>query len=259
MIYYEYRPTVKRVGAPKLITSEEVAKVRGFVSVYGFDEEGKRYVEDSKGTFGIQGHTLYSNLLYIDIDNNDELAEYIRADLEKRNVTFSMYYTGGRGFHFHIPIVPMWGTAIHYKQKVWVGYLYPGADCSLYKSTGIIRTPGTFHSKNPGEFKRLVHTFQGDVLEIDTSNLPLPLETELTTQDGEEMDRENMLDHLLSKAICDGGRNTGIYKRAFICKQAGFDRDKTTRILRAYNAALVHPRLPDYELTRTIGSAYRGK
>ena len=256
MIYYEYRPSVQRAGAPRLISAEQVDNVTGFVSVYGFDEQGKQFIEENRSTRGIQGNTLYSNVLYIDIDDDDAYAKEVEKRLDAADLGYWMYNTGGRGYHFHIPIVPMVGRDVAYKQRCWVKHYFPGADDSLHKTTGVIRTPGTFHEKNPGKFKQLVKRQEGQILEINLRDVPAQATKRLKTDD-EDYDNDAILDDLLMTPVRSGSRNNELYKRGFFCKEVGYTVEEATNILQVFNRTFTFPPLREDEVYRIARSVYR--
>lgn len=256
MLWYEYRPSVQRAGPPRLISAEQINNVTGFVSVYGFDEQGKRFIEENQSTRGIQGNTLYSNTLYIDIDDNDAYATEVENRLDAAELGYKMYNTGGRGFHFHIPIVPMIGRDVAYKQRCWMKHNFPLADHSLYKTTGVIRTPGTFHEKNPGKFKQLVKKHDGQVLEITLKDLPAQVTKRLHVETA-EYDNEAILDDLLMTPVQSGSRNNELYKRGFFCKEVGYTLEEATNILQVFNRTFTFPPLSAQEVYNVARSVYR--
>lgn len=238
-----------------MLTVDDIYNRTGFISVYGFDEETKDEIVENKGTFGLRGRKLYSDCLFLDIDDNDALASEITRSLVGSKVKFDKYHTGGRGWHFHIYIEPMVGADVAYRQKRWVGHHFPGSDLSLYKTSGIIRLPGTYHSNNPGRRKELREQHDGDLLTLTLEDLPVSVGDWCVE---ENLDTEAILDTLLMKAASAGGRNNAIYQRAMLMSKLDIEEDKALRILSKYNSMLVSPPVGDNELVNTINSAYRG-
>jgi hypothetical protein len=256
MIYREYRAGLRRSGKPILLPVEEIYDRMGFISVYGFDQDTKDIIDAQGGTYGLRGQNLYSNLLYIDIDDNDALAVVVRDTLLEMQVTFDMYHTGGRGWHFHIPIEPMSGPDVAYRQKRWVAHHFPGTDISLYKTSGIIRLPGTYHSGHPGNRKMLHRRNKANLLKIDLSDLPVTVGKWQVEES--DYDTEAILDSLLMKEASLGGRNNAIYARAMLFAKLNEPLEDAVRVLTVYNDSLVHPPVSPNELMTTIKSAYRG-
>jgi hypothetical protein len=256
-IYREYRPGVRRTGPIMLMTADEIYGRSGFISVYGFDEETAKDMRDKGGSYGLRHATLYSSCLFVDVDDNDLAAAEIERTLVGRQIKFDKYHTGGRGWHFHIYIAEMIGKDVVYRQRRWVQQNCPGADLSLYKSSGIIRLPGTYHSKNPGKRKELISQHDGDILEITTKGLPPVIGNYGISPEAHD-DTEAILDDLLMRRLGSGGRNDGVYKLAMLFNKLDYGLEYTLNILTKYNATMVCPALGHAELASVIKSAYRG-
>lgn len=252
MIYREYRPAVKRRWTPILVPETELINYTGFVSVYGFNEETKNYVEETGSTRGLRGQKLYSSTLFLDIDHNDSLADEIQRSLVDRQVEWYKYHTGGKGWHFHIPIDPMAGIDVPWRQKRWVEQTFPGTDLAIYNTAGMIRLPGTFHHKNPGKFKVLVDSAPGAVLKIGHTEAKVIM----GSMPEEEYETQAALDNLLMRRLPDGTRTKGMYLRAMMCKNLDLPEDETRSLLIKYNSLLVDPALRDHEFEKIINSVY---
>ena len=250
---YEVRSTMGRKD--KIMLTETPEEYTGFRSIYGYDDSAVEYILENKGrTSHMHGYRLYSDTLFLDVDDNDTAAEMIKSKLLSMGVGFDMYHTGNRGYHFHIPIKPMYGADTAFRQKNYVKETFPGADTSIYKTTGVIRLPGTFHFKCPGKCKRLIFSAEGDTLEVKSSYIPI----EGIYMD--EFDRENVIDRLNQKFMTrcfEGIRNRYIYNLAFLCKLAEMDYDSARSDIFEYNNNMVIPPLPLNEVELTVKSAYR--
>lgn len=256
MIWYEHRSGLRRSGPPVLVTEADLENRTGFRSIYGFDDATKDIIQEQRGSYGLSGQKLFSSCLFIDIDSNDALAAEITRTLLEKQIAFEKFHTGGRGWHFHIPITPMEGADVAYRQKRWVEHHFPGADLSLYKTSGIIRLPGTFHSKCVGQRKLLVESHSGNILTIDLK--VLPPDTRGLWSTGEEYETEEILDCLLMRRLREGGRNNGIFTIAMLCGKVGYTHEQTKEIVTKYNENMVEPPVSEQELVTTVKSAYRG-
>lgn len=253
---YEYRPSVSRSSKIKLVTKEELTNLTGFQSIYGFPPDVATKVLDQGGTWGMRSLKLYSDTLFLDIDDNDELANRIQQHLENQEIGHEMYFTGNRGYHFSIPIVPMLGVSVPLDQKRWVNHYFKGVDTSIYKTSGLIRLPGTYHTSNPGKKKVLVSSYTAsEPLEIDLSTVPLEAPKQIST---DLDDAEGLLDRGWLRRDFETGRNRSIYNRAFLCSVTGIDEDRAIELLLMYNSIMVSPSLPENEVIKTVRSGYRG-
>ena len=249
---YEIRPTFRRSG--RVTLTEDCTKYTGFRSVYGFDKDGEDYIVQNGGTHGIRSYKLYSDTLFIDIDDNVEASDAIEAQLQEMGVGFDVYFTENRGNHFHIPIVPMYGLDTAYQQKKYVERTFIGADTSIYKSTGIIRLPGTFHFKRPGHKKHLIRSHEGGILTIPREDIsPEVFDCYL----GHDEWIEKKLDEKWCVRVEEGGRNRAIYNLAFMNSLANKKFDEALNNILTYNLHMVLPPLSDLEVVQTVKSAYR--
>lgn len=256
IINYEIRTGVKRTGNIILVTKEELGNYFGFRSLYGFDEDTTDQIKRERTTRGLIGQKLYSDVLFLDIDNNDQLVPVVKSTLNTMGAGYDIYHTGNRGYHFHIPIEPIFRADTANRQKRFVEHYFPGVDSGIYKTSGLIRLPGTFHSKCPGKRKILLESHTGKLLVIDLTNLPAPiyLSEDLTDTD---QDFEGKLDYLLSKRVNGGGRNVALYNIAFMCRQCQYNSQKTNDLLQLYNRTLVSPSVHDLEIRTIVRSTYR--
>ena len=262
-ILYEYRPGVKRKGKPRLLPRKEIEGKQGYISVYGFDEETQQDIISKRGTYGLQNNKLYSDLLYIDVDDNKEAAFAIKSKLELMYIQYLMFDSGSpNSYHFHIPIIPMYDTNINYIHKQWVEETFIGADLSIYKTSGVIRIEGSFHASYPGCSKDQIYYAApiADVLDLHEYStkmeivLPSPA-SELSIDDTENLDM--LFNNLLFKLASEGNRNNEVFRRAVVAKDLGIDLDSIIEKLQVWNGYWCDPPVADTELIATINSAYR--
>lgn len=249
---YEIRTTLRRSG--RVTLTDTCEGYTGFRSVYGFDEEGEEYITSNGGTHGIRNYKLYSDILFLDIDDDPEASQDIENKLKDMGIGFEVYFTGNRGNHFHIPIVPMYGLDTAYQQKQFVTNTFKGADTSIYKSTGIIRLPGTFHFKRPGHKKHLIRSYSGDVLCVPKEDVSAEI---FKSRDGHDEFIENKLNEKWCLKVQEGNRNRAIYNLAFMNSLANKDYSEALNNIMIYNSYMVVPPLSDFEVVQTVKSAYR--
>lgn len=138
----------------------------GFRSVYMFGKEAYNKIKETNSLRGLSKLPVYSDTLFVDFDDGSESIEQFKKVMTTSNIAWKMYFSGKKGFHFHIPIEPMWGRYVPYSQKQFIlGLGFNTADTSIYKHTGLFRMPGTFH-QDTGAEKSLVEEFEGNKLRI---------------------------------------------------------------------------------------------
>ncbi len=253
-IYHEFRSGTKRSGKLLMVQAKELEDLTGFQSVYGVTGDDRDQLLVDNSTRGLRSCKLYSNMLFLDIDDNDALVPTFQKTLQELDLSYYVYHTGNRGFHFHIPIQEMYGVDTAYKQRLFVEEYFEGADVSIYKTSGLIRLPGTFHTSKPGKRKTLITSYLGTTLNLQHYKITLPIT--LPREGDSENDSEKALDYLLMQTASAGGRNDTLYKIAFLCEKEGYTVEDTVQLIRQYNLSLVSPPVKDNEIIKVDNSAY---
>ena len=264
---YEYRKSARRRGDPQLMPFEEVQGRQGFISLYGYDNDTVDHIDVNKATYGLDRFKLYSDLLYIDVDDDAEQVEIAKNKLIALGYKFKMYMSGSPdSAHFHLETVPQYEYNLHKVHAMWVeehiGFktrTTNGAD-NIYKASGIIRIEGTWHKSYPGEYKREVFSFDGPIL--DLTNYSKKVKSAIPKMKFvEEFSEEKLVslfNQMLFTQIGDGERNNTIYKMAKLSRDIGNSYEDTLDKLDTYNNYMVSPPLGHQEFTAKIRSAYRG-
>jgi len=260
-IKYEYRRSLKRSGKPILKTREECLDGQGFISTYGYPEEVQKVIEENKGTYGLQGMPVVSELLYIDVDDNVIAARGIDHILQAMGITYAVCDSGSPdSFHFHIPIVRMEGPNVPAIHKQWMSEHFKGYDDSIYKTSGIIRIEGTYHKKYPGRIKQLAYKIEGEKLDLTNyktkSECVIPKFRMKVESDPEIL--ESRFNQMLFTRDYSDSRNGYVFRLAAMAKDIGYSFDEALEKIEIYNNMMVDPQLKHGELRATVNSAYRG-
>jgi hypothetical protein len=228
--FVEIRTTVKRRSTIEIVPLEEVDQYTGFRSVYAFDAETVETIKEARSTRNLGNAQVYSDTLFVDFDGTDPAS--FRAALVALGVGFSVFDSGNRSIHFHVPIVPMLGAWIPQAQKDWVKKNAGGlADISFYHAAGMYRLPRTHHVKT-GRAKVLTEQVAGGLLEIPkqvNKVIPLPGMSERERS-------EEGLTHILLRRAGIGGRTAHLFKLVSYAHGLGRSYDEALEMAQLWNA-----------------------
>ncbi len=254
---YESRSGLTRSSTVSLLPWAQAMETAGYISCWGYPELTQKVIRDQGSTSGLMGLPLYTDLLYLDIDDAPETVGLVENYLQEQGWGYELYNSGSRGVHFHLPCSPITRTDLPMIIRRWVTQHFPfkGVDESLYKTSGIIRTPGTFHHKSPGSQKRFLRGCEGSEVDVlaTLAEAPIPRSVSL----GDDREAAEILSGLWLEYADEGGRNHQIYRRAYLARLAGLTPDEAEGLLLTYNELMVNPSLPEREVIATMRSAFR--
>lgn len=258
MIWYvEHRTQVKRLGKIHLVPVTEIQNHFGFRSVYGYNLTTKEHIEVINSTKGLYGVDLYSDTLFLDFDDAPEAADKFEQYLIISNTMYTKWDSGNRSIHYHIPLLePMIGPNVARIQKNWVSKNAPGADLSFYQPAGMYRLPGTYHHKNPGHCKRLLHEADGNKLSIPLEVPSWHFEQPVMQLDLEDEDYYRILANLITTNIYEGERNRHVWKITKTCANLGMDAYRALDEANFWNKTRCHPALPSDEICHVVRGVY---
>ncbi len=157
--WVEVRATQVRHGRPWFVALP-VAQFTsgGFRSVYAYTTETRDRIIAERSTAGLTREPVYSDTLFCDFDNCEPDA--LLQHLYDEGIGAKVYDSGGRSWHVHVPIEPMFGADVPWSQRVWMERVAPRADVTFYHQAGQYRLAGTRHEKTGG-YKILVRELPG--------------------------------------------------------------------------------------------------
>lgn len=249
----EIRPAVQRRGKIKLVNLSERFDHTGFTSMYAYTASTAALIKAKNSTAGLTNIPVYSDLLFVDFDNQEEAATLFEKMLQTDQIKFEVYHSGGRSIHFHIYIYPMSGPNVPFSQRHWMEQHAPLADMSIYKHTGIYRLPNTYHNKYPGNKKRLLRSYEGELLKIE--NRPkISVALDDDPKDKEYYSRR--VGYLLTQEVGEGGRHQHLLDLACSLRDAGQSEAMARFKLNLYNTDKCFPPKKPYELEKLLRWAY---
>lgn len=247
--FVEHRRTVVRSGPPKYVPLADIDNYTGFRGVYAVTEAVAKHIAAQGHVGNLQGVPVYSDTLFVDFDSEAGVTEFAKT-LSRLHVRFEMYATGRRGTHFHVPIVPMWGTNVPNSQLAWVEANATGEwDRTIYRQASIIRLDGTWHEKNPGNRKQLsVSVISSNTLEIPL----LPPEAGQHTPVSKDADKTSTdFWAMIYTPKGSPGRNFRLYSIARTAAELGMEENTARKAAEWWAHNRAQPPLPvDSEFTR---------
>jgi hypothetical protein len=255
---YEYRPDLVRMSYPKLVKKEDLLELDGFMSIWGYPDDTAEYIRNTGNLKGLKGRPLYMDCLYLDFDNNDAAYEQAISTLNDLGLSYEAYTTGNRGQHIHIDCVPIISYSLPARVINWVTSLFPGADKSIYKPSGIIRIPGTRHGKTL-KLKSLLVKKPGTLLDLPEV-LPYGNSSYVYHQnDADATDKDFMKVHkVIAEYPQEGGRNNHCFRVVASIFECGFDYDTAEQVVSRWNRSLDNP-MGWQEVEAVLRSVYGGK
>lgn len=223
MTYWaEVRAGVRRSGPVRLVPVEEIGRHSGFRSVFCFDDDTAEMIREQGGTRGLRHVSVYSDVLLLDFDGRE--SDYFDRYLREQGIAFERYDSGNRSDHYHIPIVPIEGADVPARCKAWVQKHAPTADQSFYHQAGMYRLPGTFHPKQPGQYKRLVAAVSGVLLALSAPAAlpPISYVAEQTSDDA----KQTFIELMMKPYTRSIGRRPHMFMLAVNGAEAGMEFDE---------------------------------
>lgn len=250
------KDTYHSVHFLRKVDEVSLEKMRGFRSMYLFPKDAVDFMTKNESVGGIARYPVYSDTLFVDFDSGDGSSETFESILSTQNYAYTLYNSGKKGVHFHVPIVPMFHPDVPHSQKMWMSSLgLNSVDLSIYRHTGLFRLPGTIH-KDTGRKKELVRQEQGNKLSIPiVSRIVSDISVE--TYGGSDLAR--VLQKVLRSIVDDPGPGNRHIRLVAIAKEfleIGMSVECTEEFIRAVNQEWSNPKDED-EIADCIRRAIR--
>lgn len=164
-MWYEHARTVwDRKGL--MLPEYSLEGLTGFRSVYGFCERDAMSIRHKKSSCGFAQFPVYSNKLLMDFDHNETgMLEAVNW-ANKKELSWELYESGGKGFHLEIKTIELFDINLPYTHKKLCEKLGFGNDPSLYRHGSLFRLPGTIHDKTHKPKKKIDGFSTDNLLEI---------------------------------------------------------------------------------------------
>ena len=251
---FEYAQTIlNRVG--RLLTEQELTGLKGFRSIYGFDEASCAYFESISRVKGSRGFTVYADKLFIDFDDMPDQAEKLYHILRQMEVGFEVWHSGNRSIHIEIPHNPLWSKHMPYTHKMFLKNLGVNCDWSIYSTARIFRLPGTVHQKTLKK-KEILEVVTGRLMTLEPLEEPDNLRSYDTTEDDGIMELFATLTRFINRPPIKGERHMEFFKVVATCRSGGFSQEFTNELLLKLANELTEEDLDESTSEQLINSVY---
>jgi Primase C terminal 1 (PriCT-1) len=148
-------------SAPWFINfGSRVPKTNSHVSLYAFTKHDADLIASS-GSVKSWSPVHFSQELVVDCDTHCA-AKNVESVLTHQQVSFDKYFSGNKGFHFHIPREARPTKDLCLRDKMLAEFLFPDAelDTGIYRPMHLIRGIGCYHEVGR-KSKEQVRRFEG--------------------------------------------------------------------------------------------------
>jgi hypothetical protein len=231
----------------------------GYSSYYWFSKEDAEQISAQGHSKDLGRFSVYSKYLVLDIDREDNL-ELAKQDMEtyvtairKMGLKFSVWLSGGKGYHIYIHIVPMTGINVPFSQLEWVKERGWRVDLTLYQHARLLSNPGRKSIKT-GIRKHLLFSEEGSALSIP---MLTPPEKKLGSLIINDADLARVCFFRLQKVLESqpSSRHSTLWSLAGTCASAGMPINLCKELLEWTNQKWEKPK--DQEgLIRAVEQAY---
>ena len=175
MFYKEWARTVhSRSGRMVSMDSLPILlklKDPGYASVYMFNEADASQIKHAGHSRGLSNYEVSAYHLILDIDNGEEGLSLAEKALTSRGLKYSVWSSGGKGFHVYIPHKLVTSVDLPHSHAKVVEGLGLAVDNTLYQHGRLISLPGRVHPKTKNR-KTLIKTVEGSPIDIPIHKKP---------------------------------------------------------------------------------------
>jgi hypothetical protein len=198
--------------------------------------------------------------VFIDIDNDPEAVTAFKQYFRQHKTTYSMWESGGKGVHFHLPTSLLSGVNLPFVHANYVKSTGIPCDPSLYRHNSLFRLPGTVHRKTK-KIKKLLECYQGHTLTIPDSCFNVDNKIKIIHKLEKNYDEMTgsiiQWVHLRLNEPKEGTRYMSLWSVTTSLLQAGFGEDTVAELIEVLNEGWENPKEAE-EVERVIRDAVRG-
>lgn len=144
----------------------------GYCSVFLFNESDAREIKARKSSVGLQHYAVGADRVTLDLDDGVESLRIAEDVLQQRSLAYSVYVSGGKGFHVEIPTPFLYGYNIPYSHWKFVEGLGVPCDKTLYQHGRLLSLPGRIHPKTKVR-KHFLKSVPGEEANVELVDVPV--------------------------------------------------------------------------------------
>lgn len=252
-LYHEYALTplarsgtmVPRTSLPDIFSRPD----SGYCTVYAFDKFATEVIRAQGNSQGMGRFPVYADRLWIDIDRDSEdeariYARHVARMFKELNLSFSVWVSGGKGYHICVKTAAMFGPDIPHSHKCYVEELKLECDYSLYQHGRLLSNPGRVHPKT-GIKKHKVMQYDGTelpVIELIKAPERNIVDKDILSNGDLARIAYSRMSSLILDAPLPGNRHTAIWSTAMMMFEAGMSKDLVLQNLLYLNDCLPNPK-----------------
>ncbi len=265
MLFHEYALTpnkrngtmVPRSSLPDIYSRPD----SGYCTVYAFDAHAAAAIRAQGDSKGMGRFAVYSDRLWVDFDADEieearQRARELASRLKEEDYSFTVWFSGGKGYHVCVKIEPMHGKDVPYSQSQLLKSWTIACDYSLYQHGRLLSNPGRLHPKT-GIKKHKVMEWSGSRL-LSIPMLEAPQREVVNPDTLSDAQLATIALHRAQSLILDapmpGMRHTSYWSAAMQMIEAGMDRDLISGLLCWANKFFPNPK-SDEEIWRAVDQA----
>lgn len=262
--YIEWASDVKkRKGL--MVTLPALARIvgtynPGYSSVYMFKEDDAKAIRLNGHSRGFNQYEVAAQFLVIDCDKGEDGRARIEHVLQAKGLSYEMWVSGGKGYHFYIPHALVVDKRLPYSHKAAALALFSkdDIDLTLYQHGRLISLPGRIHPVTRKR-KTLIKTVKGQPLDLKIVDEPSKVIGFNVAELGDHVHLVSGFQRaadLITLPPDRGSRHIRLWGVALDFAMAGLDYDTVLSLLSKVNDTWEDPKEQE-ELVKAVQGAFR--
>lgn len=264
-LYHEYALTPKARSGTMIPKSSLVDVFSrpdsGYCTVYAFDKFATEVIRAQGNSQGMGRFPVYADRLWIDIDRDseDEAKVYAREVaklLRAADYSFSVWVSGGKGYHLCIKTAPMFGHDVPHSHKCFIESLNIACDLTLYQHGRLLSNPGRVHPKTSIKKHKVMEHAGSKLPDIALVKAPERVLIDKDSLTNNDLVRlvYSRLGSVILDAPLPGNRHTTIWSTAMMMFEAGMSSELVLQNLLFINSCLPNPKKSE-EICQAVNQA----
>ena len=226
----------------------------GYSSVYKYREEDATTLMNAGSVKGFKG-VVGSKEIILDTDDGERGRKGVEKLLIAAGYMFSLYSSGGKGYHFVIPMDRMiWDERLPHSQRAWAEEMGLLCDMSVFRKTAIISLPGIVQPKS-GKKREYIRSQPGYPVRLKLVDIEFKYDEHKSSSAEALIIGLVQLETITRVEPSAGNRHNSIWKTAKSFHEAGLNIESVIDLLSVVNETWENPKTAD-ELTAAVQQAF---